>query len=179
MPDWARPYVIAEIDPRPWFCEPQPGAEPGMRTAVQEIVTVEGPVHIDVVRQRLRDRWRIGQIGSRIRARLDSAIRTSGVVRDGEYLHVKDRSAVSVRTPVDGCQRSVEQIHGSELELAVVNLIRDAGGITADEATTHVTRLYGWARVGSEIRSTLGATVEKLLADDRLVRVGGELSVPT
>ncbi|MDN5852568.1 MAG: DUF3320 domain-containing protein [Actinomycetia bacterium] len=180
VPDWAEPYAVAEIGPRPWFCEPhEEGAEPDMRTAVQEIVSVEGPVHIEVVRQRLRDRWRIGQIGSRIRARLDSAICTSGVARDGEFLHVKDRPAIRVRTPVGDCSRTVEQIHGSELELAIVNLVRDAGSITADDATVNVARLYGWARVGSEIRSTLDATTEKLLADGRLVSADGDLSVPS
>ncbi|MDN5856723.1 MAG: DUF3320 domain-containing protein, partial [Actinomycetia bacterium] len=172
VPDWVEPYVIAEIGSRPWFCEPhEPGAEREMRTAVREIVAVEGPVHIDVVRQRLREGWRIGQIGSRIRTRLDSAIRTSGVVRDGEFLHAHEGPPVRVRTPTEDCDRSVKQIHGSELALAVANMIRDAGTITAEDATTHVARLYGWARGGADIRSTLGATVEALLTDGRLIRV--------
>lgn len=136
-------------------------------------------MHIDVVRQRLRDRWRIGQIGSRIRTRLGSAIRRSGFVQDGEFLHAHEGPPVRVRTPTEDCDRSVKQIHGSELALAVANMVPDAGTITAEHATTHVARLYGWARGGADIRSTLGATVEALLTDGRLIRVGGELSVPS
>lgn len=58
-------------------------------------------------------------------------------------------------------------------------MVRDAGTITAEHATTRVARLYGWVRGGADIRSTLGATVEVLLADGSLISVGGELSVPS
>ena len=180
VPDWAAPYVVAGIGRRPSYCEPhEPAAEPEMRRAIQTIVAVEGPVHIEVVRQRFRDSWNIGQIGSRIRARLDSAVRRSGVVRDGEFLQALDHGEICVRTPTDDCRRAVEQVHSAELELAIVNLIRDTGGITSDDATMHVARLYGWNRTGSEIRSRLGTTLEKLVANGALLRNGGELVVPS
>jgi Protein of unknown function (DUF3320) len=147
-----------------------------MRKAVQAVVAIEGPVHIDVVQQRFRAAWHIGQFGSHIRARLDSAIRMSGVVRDGEFLHAFDRGDVRVRTPSEDCRRAVEQVHASELELAIVNLMRDTGGITSDDATMHVARLCGWKRTGSEIRSRLGTMFERLVANGALDRNGAERS---
>ena len=179
VPDWTEPYVCAGIERRPRFCEPhEPAAEPAMRKAIQTIVDVEGPVHIEVVRQRFREAWYIGQIGSRIRARLDSAIRTSGVVRDGDFLQALSPGEARVQTPTENCRRAVEQVHSSELELALVNLVRDAHGVTPAEATVHVARLYGWNRTGPEIRSRLGTTLEKLVADGTLERNGAELVVP-
>lgn len=107
-----------------------------------------------------------------------TAVRLSGVVPDGDFLHALDRGEIRVRTPTEECRRAVEHVHSSELELALVNLVRDAGSITSDEATVHVARLYGWTRTGPEIRSRLGATLEKLIANGALDRNGAELVIP-
>ena len=179
IPPWTEPYVMATIEGRPRWCEPhEAAAEPAMRRAVQEIVDVEGPVHIDVVRQRLRDAWNIGQIGSRIRARLDSAVRASGVHRDGDFLFTLDRLDPRVRTPVEGCRRAVQEIPGAELELALVNLVRDARRISQDDATVHVARLYGWNRRGPDITRRFATIIAQLVADGRLARAADGLAVP-
>ncbi|SHK25733.1 Part of AAA domain-containing protein [Pseudonocardia thermophila] len=176
-PDWTEPYTIAEIGPRPLFCElHEPAAEPAMRKAVVEIVSVEGPVHIDVVRQRLRERWRIGQIGSRIRERLDSAIRMSGVVREGDFLHEYGNGTVRVRTPVEDCRRPVDHVHPTELALALENLVRDAGAISEADAMVNVARIFGWGRIGAGIQARLTSIVDTLVEQGRLRRAEGELS---
>ncbi len=38
----------------------------------------------------------------------------------------------TVRTPVEDCLRKMDQVHDSELAIAVVNLVRDAGGVDLD-----------------------------------------------
>ena len=65
------------------------------------------------------------------------------------------RLLATVRTPTDACRREVEHVHDHELTLALTNLVRDAGGITHDELTTRVARLYGWTRRGPDISTRL------------------------
>jgi hypothetical protein len=71
----------------------------------------------------------------------------------------------------------VDQVHSAELELAIVNLVRDAGGIAWDDATVHVARLYGWTRRGPDISRRLGATLDHLVAAGQLARIGDELKL--
>jgi len=179
VPDWTVPYALAEISGRPrWTDSSDPAVVPAMRTAVEQIVATEGPVHIEVVHQRFRQAWNIGQIGSRIRANIESAVvRSAQVSRIGDFLHVTGVGVHVVRTPVDGCRRTVEQVHGSELEAALVNLVRDAGGIALDDITVHAAKLYGWGRRGPDITRRLDATLESLVSSGRLRRTGDELSV--
>ncbi|WP_214403716.1 DUF3320 domain-containing protein [Pseudonocardia lacus] len=177
-PDWAVPYAMAEIGRRPRWTEPHELAVvSAMSTAVSAIVDLEGPVHLEVVYQRFRKAWNIGQIGSRIRENIDIAVQRSGVVRDGNFLHKPGADAVRVRTPVDGCRRAVDQIHSVELELALLSLVRDAGGIAYGDATTHAARLFGWNRRGPDIMKRLEALLDQLVNAGRMSLVGEELSV--
>ena len=88
-----------------------------------------------VLHQRLRDAWDIGRVGPRIRENIDTAIQAAGVLRDGDFLRLTRPPLVTVRTPTEACRRDVEHVHGQELTLALVNLVRDTGGITRDELT--------------------------------------------
>lgn len=178
VPDWAVPYETAEIGRRPRWTEPHdPGARPAMREAIALIVAHEGPVHIDTVHQRFRQAWDIGQIGSRIRANIESAVRAADVVEDGDFLRVGRGEAVRARTPVDRCNRTVDQVHPLELEVAVFNLVRDAGGTEYEEVTVRASRLFGWIRRGPDIRRALHDTLERLVETGRLTRSGEELRV--
>ncbi len=75
---------------------------------------------------------------------------------------------MTVRTPTDDCHRDVNHVHGEELALALVNLVRDTGGISRDVLTTRIARLYGWSRRGPDIAARMNALVDRLLADGTL-----------
>jgi Protein of unknown function (DUF3320) len=137
----------------------------GIRTAAM----TEAPVHVAVLQQRIRDAWDIGHIGARIRDNIDAAIRAAGVLRDGEFLTVAGPMPAAVRTPSEACRREVGHVHDRELTLALINLVRDAGGISHDELTTQTARLYGWTRRGPEITTRLHTLIIKLLTDGALI----------
>ena len=151
-----------------WIDPASRAATPAWSAGIRAVVMTEAPVHIAVLHQRLRDAWDIGRIGARIRDNIDAAIRVAGVLRDGEFLTLTGASLATVRTPTDACRRDVEHIHDHELALALVNLVRDTGGITHDELTARVARLYGWTRRGPDITTRLHTLIARLLADGTL-----------
>ncbi|HKE51724.1 MAG TPA: AAA domain-containing protein, partial [Actinomycetes bacterium] len=52
---WAVPYRVAEVDPLPaWVDVSDVGAHHEMRSGIRTIVSVESPLHVTVLRQRLR-----------------------------------------------------------------------------------------------------------------------------
>jgi hypothetical protein len=55
-----------------------------------------------------------------------------------------------------------------ELALALVRLVQDAGGVSQDELTTRVARLYGWARRGPDITARMQALIRVLREKDTL-----------
>ena len=179
-PAWATPYVTAEVPRLPHWIDPsEPGSYTSMKEGIRTVVMTEAPVHIAVLHQRLRNAWDIGHVGARIRENIDAAIRVAGVIRDGEFLTLTSALFAVVRTPTDACRREVKHVHDHELTLALTNLVRDAGGISHDELTTRVARLYGWTRRGPDISTRLHTLIARLVANGTLTGNEQNLTVPS
>jgi hypothetical protein len=155
---------------------------PFMVDAIENVVRTEGPVHIGTLHERLRIAWDIGRIGARIRENIDKAIWRSNMVRDGDFvmtpeLHA-DLQAVTVRTPTQDCQRDIGKVHDKELTEALVRLTQDAGGISQDDLTAGVAKIYGWNRRGSDISARLDSLIGELLKSGQLTGTAGNLRCP-
>jgi hypothetical protein len=139
-----------------------------MTDAIRAIAETEGPIHISVLHERLRDAWNIGRIGSKIRGNVDAAIRLAEVIRHGDFVAGPGPLSTAVRTPVRGCQRQITQIHDRELEEAIVQLTRDASSISQDDLTTAIARLFGWTRRGTDISQRMTTLIRWLLNNGTL-----------
>jgi len=179
-PGWAVPYVTATVPPLPHWIDPaDPGSQFTMTDGVRAVVSTEAPVHVSVVHKRLRDAWNIGPSGptaTRIRDNIDAAIGLAGVIREGEFITLADAPRPLVRTPVPACERTIEQVHDRELALALVNLVRDAAGISRSELTTRVAHLYGWTGHEPDITGRMGAIIFELRHNGTLA--GDQHTVP-
>jgi hypothetical protein len=151
------------VPPLPHWVDPaDPGSQFTMTDGIRAVVGTEAPVHVSILHERLRDAWNIGRIETRIRDNIDAAIRHADVIRDGEFITLADAPTPVVRTPVPACQRTIEQVHDRELALALVNLVRDAAGISRSELTARVAHLYGWTGDEPDITSRMGAIIFEL-----------------
>lgn len=175
-PDWAVEYTEATVQRlNRWIDVSEPGAGFDMAAGVRQVIDHEGPVHIEVLRQRLRDAWDIGRIGSKIRENIDSAVKHAGALRNGDFLTIPGTSVDRVRTPSETTQRRVDQIHPAELKRAIRLLLAEMGSATSEQLTTATARLFGWTRTGSEIQTRLDAMLDRLLEKGEIRRVDGVL----
>jgi very-short-patch-repair endonuclease len=163
-PDWAVPYEAAVVAPLARWIDPgDMGSRFEIAPAITNIATVEGPVHMSVVHERLRGAWNIGRVGARIRDNIDYAVIVAKVLREGDFIRLPNTVVETVRTPTDACARTVEQVHDDELALSLVNLVRDVGAIGQDDLTASVARVFGWTRRGQDISTRLLAVINGLL----------------
>jgi hypothetical protein len=178
-PSWTTEYTVAGVKPLPrWIDASESGSHHHMTDAVLAIATVEGPVHIALVHQRLRGAWGIGRIGSKIGENIDRAIRLSKdtVVRNGDFIDRKDRPIDRVRTP-NSVLRKVDHVDYGELRLCVGLLLRDAGTTAKTELITAVARIFGWTRTGTDIKSRMDGVIDQLVADNEITDDEGQLSL--
>lgn len=177
-PAWVTPYESASVSRLPLWVDPsEPGNGYHMIEGIRHVVVTEGPVHIDILHARLRDAWDIGRIAKNVRYNINDAIAQAGVIRDGEFL-VLPHTSVTVRTPTASCKRTVTQVHDSELDLALRRLAADAAGISADELTARIARIYGWERRGSDITARMRERITALLSNGTLQGAADSLTTP-
>ncbi len=171
-PPWTVPYRVAQMDMRrsrlPELHLPE--AQPLLRDVIEHVVTIEGPALDTLVLRRVREIWKVGRAGSRIRDAYERAIATLirlGVVTRDRYgfIALKGTTIEAVRVPGDDPQarRSAEEIPLEEMQLAVVQLVRDAKRVKRSELTFEVARLFGWNRRGPDIAAALDRSVDGLL----------------
>ena len=111
------------------------GPEPGFETEERLTALVRrwrasrGPVHVDLVVERIRDHYGLGRAGSRIQERIEqgvrAAIRSGGVVRDGQFaearfIRLPGGDAVPRRPPPDAPARRIEHVADSEIAAGIL-----------------------------------------------------------
>lgn len=163
IPGWVVSYKEASPSAIPsWLDLGDRLSRNHIKTLIREVVASEAPLHIDLLALRLRDASSIGRLGARIQVNFETAIRDSGVVFDGTFVRKEKPRALQVRSPSLLTERSVEQIPPEEMEKAFVEVVRDALGISPEQAAAQVAAIFGWRRRGTKISKHLNQKVDDL-----------------
>ncbi|MEV6342653.1 DUF3320 domain-containing protein [Actinoplanes sp. NPDC051851] len=169
-PEWALPYERAAIDPLTAAARANDtAARAQLVAAVERIAEVEGPVHLTVLTQRVREAWHIARVTSAIRGAIDHAIASSRVGFDGSFVTWPEALIPAVRVPGDGVTRKPEQVAEPELQSALEYLVLDAGLVEADDLIAAAGRLFGWSGAKSGAAGRLAAMLDDLVTGERLI----------
>lgn len=176
---WLVSYRAAEVSSPAGGVEiVSPDARPYLRQMILRIVELEGPILRSLIIKRVRMTWGLGRAGSRVQDAVDDAITRlvdiRNIVRraDGSYASANlQLTQVRVPSDDDNSKRSVMEVPTEELQLAMINLTRDAGAISGDDLYRGTARLFGWHRLGSDVAEQLELACRELC--DRRVLLGG------
>lgn len=177
-PTWTSDYTLAPPQRLPYWVDPgESGNHLHMVEPLTVLVEAEGPVHVEVIYERIRAWWDIGRVGSNIRRNIDLAIRQAPVIRDGDFVDHPDRPLDRVRTPGrHDVIRKSDHIHLDEIALAVGFLVRDVGAADRAEVVQQVARVFGWARTGTLVDRRINDAVERVVASGRVDHDGTRLA---
>ncbi len=186
VPSWVVDYEPALVRPRrgQWEGEfTSPTRRTEIADVIEEIVQAEGPVHEDVVRERVRVCFGIGRMGVNIRdayeKALTQALKGRRIWRHEDLFLSAQPGDPIVRSPSGDPEsdRSVTKVPASERREAIRRLAIDAKRIDEVELRTAVARLFGWKRVGVDIQAELDRDISILVRDGVLTRSGDHLAM--
>ena len=170
-------YVEADPSvPSHLNCELHEAPSGVLAAMAEEIVGIEGPVHVDEVVARIRTAWGLKRAGARIQLAVENAIagpvRAGRLVRSGDFLSVpgripmvRDRSDVASAT-----LRKIDNLPPEELERAILDIVSANYGATADQVCLAVSRALGFKSTSAQLRTAIDGVVEAAVAKDWLGR---------
>ena len=145
---------------------------------VKQIVTLEGPVHVDEVVVRLRAAWGLKRTGARIQAAVEraihAAVRFDGMIMTERFLSmadtiisIRDRSAV-----VSDTLRKPDMLPPQEIDVAILDTLQKNYGAGLVEIAQYVARLFGFKATSPQLRDTIRARIDDLLQRGLLQKNG-------
>jgi len=168
------PYQTAELHAAPL----------GLLTAMAEqVVAVEGPVHVDEVVNRIREAWGLKRAGGRIQESVEAAINVavlaSRLRKDGDFLAVPGAAvAVRDRTNVKCLSlRRPETLPPAEIRKAIIEIVRLNMGATADQILQAVSRALGFRSTKGLLRGVIRPIIFQALAEHELIEQHGVLVI--
>jgi hypothetical protein len=151
-----------------------------LAAAVEDVVRVEGPVHIDEVIRRIRTIWGLQRAGNRIREAIAQGVQIAIVkqviARDGEFLHVP-HAAVLVRRRNGDPPARVELISDAEFAEAFQLVLRSEFATPREELIDAAARRVGIQLTSNGVGSRLAAIIDDEVRRGRLT-LDGELVRP-
>lgn len=145
---------------------------------ISGLVKAEGPIHQELLFERLKDLHGVARAGSNVQANIERALgaaqRSGAVTHEARSLFwaAPAQPQDSFRLPTDSVKRPIEHIAPNELALAILYLIEDQFGIVEESLPTAIARLFGIERLRAESAEPIRRVIEDLVAQGKLRRNG-------
>jgi hypothetical protein len=149
---------------------------------VAQIVTIEGPIHVEELERRLAQAMGL----TRRSATTREIVRLAGLVTDdgrffqrGKFFYPANMDHIPVRNraQLPNISRTMELIAPEEIEAAIIIVVTDAVAIPTAQLPEHVSRLLGFRTVGPNAWQQIFDVVQAMVENGRLQKQGNELAL--
>jgi hypothetical protein len=152
-----------------------------MAPIAQKIIDQEGPIHIEEIARRIAEAFGKERAGSRIQDATERGLahllKTNRVYTSvGDFWFTEMQASNPPIRDRSGAPPSLlrpAMLPPLEIQAAILRALSDNGGISHPDLAVAVTRQFGFLRTGTELRATITAQVDDMIANERLVVEGG------
>ncbi|MFG2845705.1 DUF3320 domain-containing protein [Kitasatospora sp. NPDC048296] len=166
--EWSAPYEIYQVSATSSYDLHTPEARPAVERVLLAIIEQEGPIHEEILVQRVREAWGVGRAGSRIRDNIrvvrDRLVRSGRATLDGDFVDLVRDGDPAARRPGRHAARKLVHVAPRERWRALVELANECPGMSQDELVRRACEFFGWQRVTKETRAGLEADIANLRA---------------
>ena len=143
----------------------------GIREAAEQVLEIEGPIHVAAAARRIAAAYQMERAGRRIVERvgraLDALVRAGRARKRSDFYWIVDRP-ITVRHRGDEGPQDAELIAREEVEAAIRLLLTHRSPLIDSEIVTETTRLLGFQRTGARLRTMVEEARDRLVASGAL-----------
>lgn len=174
-------YVLCPSLSIPVFGELHEVPPESLALAVQDVVRVEGPIHLDEVVRRIRTFWGLQRAGNRIRDAIDDgidlAITREAVVLDGLFLSIPN-AKVFVRRRTSDPPPRIELISDAEIRESIKHVLRIQFSSPVDDVVISAARRFGLQSTSQATSDRIRSVIQGMIGST-LVMNGGRVDLVT
>lgn len=159
------------------------GRRGDLAAQIVTVVAVEGPIHRELLEERLKEINGVGRVGDNVAANIEHAVQAA--VRRGElervgndFLRRPGQKLATFRTPGDGAERPAACIPVEEIQLAVLHVVEDQFGCQRAALPKAVATLFGFDRTPAGLADRVATAVDALLEQKLLQASGPNVYLP-
>lgn len=145
------------------------------------VVRMEQPIHLDVLYRRLAPALRCSKVTDDLRLTVDHTLRENRslvTVDSDQFVRLLPLTPITVRIPRPGdAKRPMEYIHTEEVAEAMMQILRHSFGLTEEALCAECARVFGYERMGPNIRAGTEAALAFLKATGRICLVDQKLQL--
>ena len=154
-----------------------------LAASIERIVEMEGPIHHEVLLDRLKILHGVARAGANIHSNVARALaiaKTAQGVCSGDdvFFQIRGRDLESFRLPTESVKRAIEHISSTEIEFAILYLVEDQFGVVEESIPVSTARLFGCERLKSEGFEAIRRIVDSLASRGLLHRNGIQVHLP-
>lgn len=155
----------------PRHLEPHKLATKAMAGILLKIIEIEGPIHEGELLSRVRDLWKLGRAGSRIKDLVRKAIRSmianNQCAKEDGFLSIPHRNTpIRNRDNVSSSTlRKPEMLPPSEIQAAILKIVEVHHGASKIELPTAVARVFGFKSTSAQLRDLVKSQISRLMRE--------------
>ncbi|MFY0255424.1 DUF3320 domain-containing protein [Chitinophaga sp. 30R24] len=145
---------------------------------IEDIVTIESPVHFDELARRMVEAAGITRVGPRIREILRHAVRHSDASKrikiKGQFLWHTSLPVPMVRNRslLPAAARKISYISTEEIGVALEKVVKDAVAIQREDAVPFIAKMFGYSRVTEEMKEEIMKAIDISIYNNQVKREG-------
>ncbi|MPZ14159.1 MAG: DUF3320 domain-containing protein [Chloroflexi bacterium] len=157
---------------------------PSLSDEVVRIVSVEQPIHLGLLLQRLKELHRVARAGRNVeenfRAAVQRAVRTQAIKVDKQEFAWMPNGKIEVWRSPNGRQdiREIAQIPQDELRVIVLHVVESQFGLPRDALARAVAQAVGFQRTSAEVADAIQDIVDALIERGELRLSGFQITLP-
>lgn len=145
---------------------------------LSNIVNEEGPIHKDILTERIKEVFKVSRIGSNIRLNLRNALKYSSVVKyEKSFFRPTNIKLTNFRLSSDDIKRPIKMIPSEELALCVLYLVENQFGMSIDQIPHGVAKIFEDNHLDIEETDIIRNVVDDLIKGGQLYQSGNRVTL--
>ncbi|WP_169914699.1 DUF3320 domain-containing protein [Rhodococcoides yunnanense] len=171
--EWTAQYVAVEHSTGGTRDIKTPEGRLDAKRFFEEVISVESPVHADILYERFRSAWGVARLGAAIKPEVDRAMNRAspyGADERGFYRSGSINDGV-VRVPAQGQGiRKLTHVSTEELSLAVCRTVQESVTVDDKNLISQVVEVFGGQRVSAESKTLMSEIIDSLINEGLIAR---------